>query len=1147
MMSGLSATDEKLRIFVSSTINECAAERAIARKAIESLNHTAILFEAVGARPYPPRETYATRLRESDVMVAIYRQEYGWIAEGLSISGVHDEFLIAREARIPVLAYVLRPAPARENALDELLQKVMGPDGVTVAFFQEASELHDLIRDNVSAVVATRFKAGALGQLDDSRTVERLVPAQTLIKRSNVESAVIALFRHECPVLELRGELGMGKTILIHSMAQHSGWAVMDGLSDTDSTLLRIANGLRRLIGLSPIRTYDRHAIKTEICAAWQKQAGAVLALDSIPSLDVIEEIISSVGGVQSEYPIIFTLRTQVDGPFQPFDIPPFDEGEVQALWTAIHGRSLATDELLRVLRLSRGNPLYIRYLKDAFDAGPDADLRALERRRWQRLSALAQELVAYVCLLDGSIGFEQLSSLFREVGKDDRDVLVALRESADLLYADIRGYEPLHPHFRETVLALLSESLPRRTFLARRLATALRRCNDYASSFLVLLRCGLPESADIANAAASQAMRAGDFRTAKYALSARLATVGDIPSEELIDVLLGLAAAEDETGEPSRAQDFLAQAEAAATTLAAPNSLQAVQIQKASREAIRTFSPAAVETLQNTRDSLRAQGKGWQAAILSCDLSTAWLRAGMPERAAAAATEAVGVFDATGDVYGVSVARRNLGASLLATPDRYDEGLEIVQSFASDDPSQSERQRAWFLNVMSRAARRKGDNDEAKRLSNEAVGIGERLGDLRVIAINTLNMGNIARDSGHVEEALKHYLHASKTAGEAGELVLEAAAARHSASILRNTARLSEAKAFATHAAALLRGTIAYDDLGATLHELAKIQETDSERGLAARTTLESATAYIHASSLMEAGHQLTTAAVMFSAEDDVEGYCNALGRALELEATGVDVAAMAVRRIAKDLRGGGVIKVIAEHWRCISRSFSEPVLGRIFRVVMDDLASEDDITVKGLAVLGILSANTNLPLDASLRAQVIDALHSGKSGLSLRLVGKSIIAVCQLSGGRLVSIEQTNERDDGAALTLFLSIALAALEQDIGEALFPGYSLARNEVHVAITCRADFAKDGAKLPDWTSGNAFLVFRPTDLRSEKHVPTYVLYTDGLWRSAKDGHSVWSLFANLLSELMVQFFGAEIPQDLAAPAIGGMIRRLLGV
>src|ERR1039458_973584 len=111
MMSGLSATDEKLRIFVSSTINECDAERAIARKAIESLNHTAILFEAVGARPYPPRETYATRLRESDVMVAIYRQEYGWIAEGLSISGVHDEFLIAREARIPVLAYVLRPAP----------------------------------------------------------------------------------------------------------------------------------------------------------------------------------------------------------------------------------------------------------------------------------------------------------------------------------------------------------------------------------------------------------------------------------------------------------------------------------------------------------------------------------------------------------------------------------------------------------------------------------------------------------------------------------------------------------------------------------------------------------------------------------------------------------------------------------------------------------------------------------------------------------------------------------------------------------------------------------------------------------------------------------------------------------------------------
>jgi hypothetical protein len=98
-----------------------------------------------------------------------------------------------------------------------------------------------------------------------------------------------------------------------------------------------------------------------------------------------------------------------------------------------------------------------------------------------------------------------------------------------------------------------------------------------------------------------------------------------------------------------------------------------------------------------------------------------------------------------------------------------------------------------------------------------------------------------------------------------------------------------------------------------------------------------------------------------------------------------------------------------------------------------------------------------------------------------------------------------------------------------------------------VAITCRADVARDGAKLPDWTDGDDFLVFRPTDLRSEKHVPTYVLYTDGLWGSAKNERSVWPLFANLLSELMVQFFGAEIPQDLAAPAIGGMIRKLMGV
>ena len=46
--------DQRLRVFVSSTLEELAAERAAARAAIEQLRLAPVMFEA-GARAHPPQ------------------------------------------------------------------------------------------------------------------------------------------------------------------------------------------------------------------------------------------------------------------------------------------------------------------------------------------------------------------------------------------------------------------------------------------------------------------------------------------------------------------------------------------------------------------------------------------------------------------------------------------------------------------------------------------------------------------------------------------------------------------------------------------------------------------------------------------------------------------------------------------------------------------------------------------------------------------------------------------------------------------------------------------------------------------------------------------------------------------------------------
>src|ERR671922_176345 len=86
--------DQRVRVFVSSTLDELAPERAAAREAITQLRLTPVLFE-LGARPHPPRDLYRAYLAQSDVFVGIYWQRYGWVAPGENVSGLEDEYRVA--------------------------------------------------------------------------------------------------------------------------------------------------------------------------------------------------------------------------------------------------------------------------------------------------------------------------------------------------------------------------------------------------------------------------------------------------------------------------------------------------------------------------------------------------------------------------------------------------------------------------------------------------------------------------------------------------------------------------------------------------------------------------------------------------------------------------------------------------------------------------------------------------------------------------------------------------------------------------------------------------------------------------------------------------------------------------------------------
>ena len=212
-MIAIRTPDQRLRIFVSSTMKELAGARAAARGAIERLRLIPVLFE-LGARPYPPRDLYLAYLQQSDVFIGIYGQQYGWIAPDQEISGLEDEYLNA--SGMPKLVYVQSPAPDRDPRLRAMLSRIQS-DGLSYRGFGSSEELGTLIADDLAVLLSERFDLGDEPKELGRRRPSRPLPsrASRFIGREREKSIVRDLLTGgDARLVTLLGPGGIGKTRL---------------------------------------------------------------------------------------------------------------------------------------------------------------------------------------------------------------------------------------------------------------------------------------------------------------------------------------------------------------------------------------------------------------------------------------------------------------------------------------------------------------------------------------------------------------------------------------------------------------------------------------------------------------------------------------------------------------------------------------------------------------------------------------------------------------------------------------------------------------------------------------------------------------------------------------------------------------------
>jgi predicted ATPase len=208
--------DQRLRVFVSSTLEELAAERQAVRDAVTRLRLVPVMFE-LSARPHPPRQVYRSYLAQSQVFVGVYWQSYGWVGPGEQVSGLEDEYLLSEG--LPRLIYVKSPAPDREARLTEMLARIRDDAGISYQRFATTAELQRLVEDDLAVLLSERFEMAeprdVLAEHEATPDSWLPVPTTSIVGRDQEAAAVADLVLGEgVRLVTLTGPGGVGKSRL---------------------------------------------------------------------------------------------------------------------------------------------------------------------------------------------------------------------------------------------------------------------------------------------------------------------------------------------------------------------------------------------------------------------------------------------------------------------------------------------------------------------------------------------------------------------------------------------------------------------------------------------------------------------------------------------------------------------------------------------------------------------------------------------------------------------------------------------------------------------------------------------------------------------------------------------------------------------
>ena len=321
--------DQRVRVFVSSTLQELAVERGAVRDAVARLRLVPVLFE-LGARPHPPREVYRSYLAQSQVFVGVYWQSYGWVAPGEQVSGLEDEYLLS--AGLPRLIYVKSPAPGREPRLEQMLARIQGDGDITYQRFSEAAELQRLVENDLAVLLSERFERAQArdGAAEEAPRAVGLPVAVTPLVGRDQETAVVAdlVLREGVRLVTLTGPGGVGKSRLAVAVADRLGSGFGDGVRFVGLASVTSAGLVPAAIAAGLGLSTSGGRLLTDV-VSYLGPKRVLLLLDNFEQVTGAAPLVADLLGAAPGLVVLVTSRTVLrlsgehEFPVPPLPVPP--------------------------------------------------------------------------------------------------------------------------------------------------------------------------------------------------------------------------------------------------------------------------------------------------------------------------------------------------------------------------------------------------------------------------------------------------------------------------------------------------------------------------------------------------------------------------------------------------------------------------------------------------------------------------------------------------------------------------------------------------------------------------------------------------------------------------------------------------------